>query len=193
MRCKGTSFCSKCNLRKRVFSEKKILTSQKIKIHVYTMQKNHLKIEYSKADFEDFSPQMQSLIEQAQQETAKAYAPYSGFSVGAAVLLADGTIVCGSNQENIAYPSGLCAERTAMFYANAHYPDTPPIAIAIAARNKNGMLPRPICPCGSCRQALLESEIRYKKKIKVILYGTQEIYLIDSIADMLPFAFVSLD
>lgn len=157
------------------------------------MQKNNLKIEYSKADFEELSPQMQSLIEHARQETAKAYAPYSEFSVGAAVLLADGTIVCGSNQENVAYPSGLCAERTAMFYANAHYPDTPPIAIAIAARNKNGMLPRPICPCGSCRQALLESEMRYKTKIKVILYGTQEIYLIDSIADMLPFAFVSLD
>ena len=73
MRCKGTSFCSKCNLRKRVFSEKKILTSQKIKKHVYTMQKNCLKIEYSKAHFEDFSPQMQALIEQAKQETAKAY------------------------------------------------------------------------------------------------------------------------
>ncbi len=157
------------------------------------MQKRELIITYSIAKLEDFDKQYQCLIKSAKEQTEKAYAPYSNFSVGAATLLEDGTIVCGNNQENIAYPSGLCAERTAMFYANSQYPDTKPIAIAIAAKNEQGFLEKPICPCGGCRQALLESELRYKHPIKVILYGTQEIYVINSIADMLPFAFISFD
>ncbi len=157
------------------------------------MQKREMTITYSIAKLEDFDKQYQYLIKEAKEQTQKAYAPYSDFSVGASILLEDGTIVCGNNQENIAYPSGLCAERTAMFYANSQYPDTKPIAIAIAAKNEQGFLTKPICPCGGCRQALLESELRYKTPIKVILYGTQEIYVINSIADMLPFAFISLD
>lgn len=157
------------------------------------MQKREMTITYSIAKLEDLDKQYQSLIKEAKEQTQKAYAPYSDFSVGASILLEDGTIVCGNNQENIAYPSGLCAERTAMFYANSQYPDTKPIAIAIAAKNEQGFLAKPICPCGGCRQALLESELRYKTPIKVILYGTQEIYLINSITDMLPFAFISLD
>ena len=85
------------------------------------------------------------------------------------------------------------AERTAMFYANSQYPDHKPTAIAIAAKNGGQFLDKPICPCGGCRQALLEAELRYKSPIRVILYGTQDTLVIESIADMLPFAFVSFD
>ncbi|KGN77731.1 cytidine deaminase [Porphyromonadaceae bacterium COT-184 OH4590] len=152
-----------------------------------------MKIYYRSAEINDFDEQMQRLIEKAKQQTELSYAPYSNFSVGAAVLLEDGTVVCGNNQENIAYPSGLCAERTAMFYTNSQYPDIKPIAMAVAARNGKDFLENPICPCGACRQSLLETELRYKSPIKTILYGTKNIYVINSIADMLPFAFISFD
>lgn len=157
------------------------------------MQLKEIKIYYRSAEINDFDEQMHRLIEKAKQQTELSYAPYSNFSVGAAVLLEDGTVVCGNNQENIAYPSGLCAERTAMFYTNSQYPDIKPIAIAVAARNGKDFLENPICPCGACRQSLLETELRYKSPIKTILYGTKNIYVINSIADMLPFAFISFD
>ncbi|MDO4727146.1 MAG: cytidine deaminase [Porphyromonadaceae bacterium] len=157
------------------------------------MQLKEIKIYYRSAEINDFDEQMQRLIEKAKQQTELSYAPYSNFSVGAAVLLEDGTVVCGNNQENIAYPSGLCAERTAMFYTNSQYPDIKPIAMAVAARNGKDFLENPICPCGACRQSLLETELRYKSPIKTILYGTKNIYVINSIADMLPFAFISFD
>lgn len=157
------------------------------------MQNREMTIAYSTAKFDDFNEQYQRLIDRAKEQTEKSYAPYSNFSVGAAILLEDGTIVCGNNQENIAYPSGLCAERTAMFYANSQHPNLKPVAIAVAAKNEQGFLAKPICPCGGCRQALLESELRFKHPVQVILYGTQEIFLINSIADMLPFAFISFE
>ncbi len=157
------------------------------------MQLKEIKISYRSAEIGDFDEQLQRLIEKAKQQTELSYAPYSNFSVGAAVLLEDGTIVCGNNQENIAYPSGLCAERTAMFYTNSQYPDIKPVAIAVAAKNDKVFLEKPICPCGACRQSLLETELRYKSPIKTILYGTKNIYVINSIADMLPFAFISFD
>lgn len=157
------------------------------------MQLKEIKIYYRSAEINDFDEQMQRLIEKAKQQTELSYAPYSNFSVGAAVLLEDGTVVCGNNQENIAYPSGLCAERTAMFYTNSQYPDIKPIAMAVAARNGKDFLENPICPCGACRQSILETELRYKSPIKTILYGTKNIYVINSIADMLPFAFISFD
>ena len=129
------------------------------------------------------------LIEKAKNSSNSAYAPYSGFHVGAAVLLEDGTIVTGSNQENAAYPSGLCAERTALFYANAHYPNLAVKAIAIAAKTK-GNFTKDICaPCGSCRQVLVEVENRYNTPIQIIMYGENHIYEVDSIRDLLPFCF----
>ena len=130
------------------------------------------------------------LLDEARRATYRSYAPYSHFSVGAAVLLADGTIVGGSNQENAAYPSGLCAERTAMFYANSRYPDQPIRSICIAARNADGeFIHRPIAPCGACRQSLLEAEQRAGHPIGVLLYGTDGIYSIRSIKDLLPLDF----
>ncbi len=131
----------------------------------------------------------QELVEQAKEATESAYSPYSKFNVGAALLLDNEQIIKGNNQENAAYPSGLCAERVATFYANAEYPNNAVKAIAISAKNANGFLPVPITPCGSCRQVLLETEERYGQEITVILYGTQKIWVIPNAKALLPFSF----
>ena len=131
-----------------------------------------------------------NLAQQARQATFTAYSPYSHFCVGAAVLLDNGETVCGSNQENAAYPSGLCAERTAVFYANSQYPDQPIRRICIVARDTKGeFLQRPISPCGACRQVLLEAEQRAGSDIEVLLYGTEGIYIVRNIKDLLPLGF----
>lgn len=130
------------------------------------------------------------LMEEACRTTYRSYSPYSHFSVGAVVEMEDGTIVTGSNQENAAYPSGLCAERTAVFYANSRYPELAVQRICIAARDKDGKLcSRPIPPCGACRQVLLETEQRAGHPIKIMLCGTQSIYFISSVKDLLPLSF----
>lgn len=139
---------------------------------------------------DELTSQEVKLLDEARKATYRSYAPYSHFSVGAAVELEDGTIVSGNNQENAAYPSGLCAERTAVFYVNSRYPDQPIRRICIAARNAEGQfLQRPISPCGACRQVLLEAEQRAKNAIEVLLYGTDGVYVISSIKDLLPFGF----
>ena len=119
-----------------------------------------------------------------------AYAPYSNFYVGAALRLANGIIVTGANQENAAFPSGLCAERTALFAAQANYPDQPVSTLAIVARNANGLLDEPVSPCGACRQVILGVEDRYKQPIRVLLYGKKGVYSLQSAKDLLPFSFV---
>jgi cytidine deaminase len=139
--------------------------------------------------YNDLSESEKNLIDQAKMAVARAYAPYSHFQVGAAVLLANGSVVTGNNQENAAYPSGLCAERTALFYANSQYPDAAVKTIAIAAFTEGKFLEQPITPCGGCRQVILEAQNRYKHPIQIILYGTKEIYLIDKITDLLPLSF----
>lgn len=131
----------------------------------------------------------QTLVNKAKEQVLKAYAPYSGFHVGAALMLANGEVFAGSNQENAAYPSGLCAERVAMFYANAQYPNVPVKAIAIVAYTADKFLSSPITPCGSCRQVLLESEMRFDNDIEVILYGTDEIYILKNIRQLMPLCF----
>ncbi|MBO4673985.1 MAG: cytidine deaminase [Bacteroidaceae bacterium] len=139
---------------------------------------------------DELTTQELRLLNEARLATYRSYAPYSHFSVGAAVELADGTIVSGSNQENAAYPSGLCAERTAVFYANSRYPDVPIRRICIAARNTEGKpLKRFIAPCGACRQVLLEAEQRAGHPIEVLLHGTEGTYFIRSIKDLLPLCF----
>lgn len=137
----------------------------------------------------DLPERQQEAVRRAVDESSRAYAPYSGFRVGAAVLLSDGTIVGGNNQENAAYPSGLCAERVAMFHANAAYPDTAPVAIAIAATKDGAIVPHPVPPCGSCRQSLLETEIRHGRPIQVLLYDGTDVTLISSVHDLLPLSF----
>lgn len=132
---------------------------------------------------------MKNLIQEAKKIASNAYAPYSNYNVGAAVLLNNDIIVTGSNQENAAYPSGLCAERTALFYANAQYPDVPVKAIAIAA-GPNGIFSDEVCtPCGSCRQVINEVENRYDQPIQIIMYGEKQIYVVNSIKDLLPLSF----
>lgn len=141
---------------------------------------------------DEFSPEERSLVDAARKATANSYAVYSHFNVGAALLLEDGTVVTGSNQENAAYPSGLCAERTTLFWANSQYPDKAVVALAIAARTDSGELQQPIPPCGACRQVILETEKRFNRPIKLILYGSVESYIIeDGIKALLPLSFDS--
>ncbi len=139
--------------------------------------------------YDELSDQDKQLIDKAKEMTQHSYAPYSKFRVGAAALLANGAIVTGSNQENAAYPSGLCAERTTLFYANSQYPDQAVLTLAIAARTEQDFIDNPIPPCGACRQVILETETRYKHPVRILLYGKKEIYLIKGIRDLLPLSF----
>ena len=117
-----------------------------------------------------------------------AYAPYSGFFVGAAVLLDDGTVVKGCNQENAVYPLGLCAERVALSSAAVSSPDVPVVSIAIAAV-KDGKVQPSISPCGGCRQAMLETEQRYGRPMRVLLCGSDETIIVSSAKELLPLSF----
>jgi len=134
------------------------------------------------------------LVDAAKKMTYRSYAPYSRFHVGAAILMDNGEIVTGANQENAAYSSGTCAERSACFYASAAYPGVPMRKIAIAARNvgtggKDAPFQSdPISPCGSCRQSLLEYEAAYGD-MEVMLYGADEIYVLPSVKSLMPLSF----
>ena len=145
---------------------------------------------YTLCTYEEISEQDRQLIDAAKAATECSYAPYSQFHVGAAALLSDGTIVTGSNQENAAYPSGMCAERTTLFHAGASHPDTPVVALAIAAYTEGEFTKKPIAPCGACRQVMLEVENRYHQPIRTLLYGTEGIYLIEGgTRELLPLTF----
>ena len=131
-----------------------------------------------------------ALLQKAQKACENAYAPYSNFYVGAAILLENGEVITGTNQENAAYPSGLCAERTAIFWTGANHPNELIEAIAITARRKADTQYIAVTPCGACRQALLEYEMKQDKPIKVILEGGEgESIVFDSLASLLPMKF----
>lgn len=153
------------------------------------MQKKTIETKVEIYSFEELDNLKQELINKAKEQVNKAYAPYSGFHVGAAIELENGEIFTGSNQENSAYPSGLCAERVAMFYANAQYPDVPVKTLAIAAFTNGQFLDYPVTPCGSCRQVLLETEQRYEKDITILLYGTKEVFELENVKQLLPLCF----
>ena len=138
------------------------------------MKKLTTAINYLLVQPDELPPAEQALVQKAIDATNNSYARYSNFHVGAACLLENGNVVIGANQENAAFPSGLCAERTAIF----------------AARNVNGLLKSPISPCGACRQVVLEIEDRYQRPVRILLYGTEGIYVFESIKDLLPFSFV---
>lgn len=140
-------------------------------------------------NIDQLSAEDNMLINKAKDAANKAYAPYSGFSVGAALLLSNNEIITGSNQENAAYPSGLCAERVALFYANAQYPESSVNTIVVCAKNKNGFMKDPIPPCGSCRQVIIETAERYQNKIKLIMYADNEIQIIEDATQLLPLYF----
>lgn len=154
------------------------------------MQKVELKTVIKSCQMDELTPEEQHLIQLAIEATDRSYAPYSRFRVGAAVRLNDGRELAGSNQENAAYPSGLCAERTALFYAGAQYPDIPVCMLAIAARGTDGELTdEPTGPCGACRQVIIESETRAGSPIRILLYGKKEIYVIEGIRPLMPLTF----
>ncbi len=138
---------------------------------------------------EECSEMEKKLIDAAKSATTKAYAPYSGFRVGAAILLENGEIVVGNNQENAAYPSGLCAERTALFFANATHPDQKVEAVAVAAWHNGTFTHDVITPCGACRQVLLEAENRFQSPVKVLMYSEDGIYVVSAIKELLPLSF----
>ncbi|WP_343607012.1 cytidine deaminase [Fluviicola sp.] len=153
--------------------------------------KKQLTINYEwLGDWKELPESEHILVEKAREAVQDAYAPYSHFKVGAAVLLEDGTIIKGNNQENIAYPSGLCAERVALFYANATYPQTSVKTIVVLA---DGDLIAPdecVSPCGSCRQVIAESEARQKADIRIILVSQDgKTWIFNSIKDILVFPF----
>ena len=135
--------------------------------------------------YHELSAEDLALTDAALEATRRSYAPYSRFHVGAAALLENGIVVTGTNQENVASPSGLCAERTTLFYANSQYPDVPVVALAIASPDTEGIL----SPCGACRQVMLETENRYGKPMRVLLCGAEEVIVVESARDLLPFAF----
>lgn len=144
--------------------------------------------------YEELSETDRTIVDQAKQMTYQSYSPYSHFSVGAAALLNNGVTVTGSNQENAAYPSGLCAERTTLFYAQAQYPDAAIEVLAIAARNESGeFAEQPVSPCGACRQVMLESQTRGGIPMRILLYGSQFTYELDKVEDLLPLCFTAKD
>ena len=130
-----------------------------------------------------------ALLSLARQACSGAYTPFSHFNVGAAVRLSDGTVVTGSNQENAAYPSGLCAERTALFYAQSQYPHLAVEALAVVAVSEGRQTEDPVYPCGACRQVMLECQKRGGKPLRVVMGGSQKIQIVENVIDLLPLAF----
>lgn len=147
--------------------------------------------EYSSA--EEMNPQDRQLVVAAIEAQKGSYAPYSRFNVGAALRLEDGTIVKGANQENAAYPSGLCAERTAMFSASANYPGKAMVSLAIVGGFEGTVSDGPCSPCGACRQVMAEYQTLSGQAMSVIMYGTKKTWKFDKVDDILPFIFDSFN
>jgi len=141
--------------------------------------------------WDELTDEQRAVLRVAKEQTEHSYCPYSGFHVGAAVLLANGEVMRGANQENAAYPSGLCAERVALFAAGAQYPEQPVTKLAIACYTDGHFTKEPGSPCGACRQVMLETEHRYGNKMEVLLFGEDATYVFESAADLLPLIFVS--
>ncbi len=154
------------------------------------MKNIRIEVQMQFCSMEELSVDERELVEAAIKATDNSYAKYSHFHVGAALRLADGSIVIGANQENAAFPSGLCAERSAIFAAQSQKPHEAITMLAIAAKNSNGLMPDPISPCGACRQVMLEMEDRYQRPLEVLLYGTRGIYRVQSVKDLMPLIFV---
>lgn len=154
------------------------------------MRKIDINVPMTEVTYQELPDDDRRLVALARQATYRSYAPYSRFHVGAAIRLDNGEIVSGSNQENAAYPSGLCAERTAAYWAHSTYPDARFDTIAIAARGTDDEeVIDPISPCGACRQALIEYEALADRPLKVILAGRERIYILPSLRSLLPLAF----
>ena len=154
------------------------------------MKEQILELSYRIYALDELPEERRKLVDAALEATQRSYAPYSHFYVGAAVKLNNGVIVTGNNQENVAFPSGLCAERTALFYANAQYPEVPVKALAIVARDSSGKVTQaPISPCGACRQVMLETENRFGKPMQILLASAEEVIVVERASALLPLAF----
>ena len=153
------------------------------------MEAKNINTTINVANMEELDEKDRQLVEAAIEATKSSYAPYSHFNVGAAVRLDNGVVIPGCNQENAAFGVTICAERTALFAAGAQYPDAKVEAIAIAARNADGLLDEPIPPCGTCRQAMVETEKRSGNKLHILLYGRKHVYIIEGIGSLLPLTF----
>ena len=138
---------------------------------------------------EELNQSDKELVLAAREAAQNAYAPYSKFKVGAAVRLETGIIIQGANVENAAFPSGICAERSALSFSASNYPSIKPVTIAVAALNEDGLINDPVPPCGNCRQVIAEEEFRIKENIKVILSGKTKIQIIEKGGDLLPLQF----
>jgi cytidine deaminase len=156
------------------------------------MQEKKIELSFITAHISELTEQEQQLVSNAKSALKTAYAPYSGFLVGASVLLENGEIINGSNQENVAYPSGLCAERVALFYAGAKYPDVKVKTVTVSVLSKNFEVTDVVSPCGACRQVMAEYEEKQEQEIKVILHSpTDEVLIANTVEDLLPFMFKS--
>ena len=155
------------------------------------MKKNKYLIEIEEFDsITELPIDDQNLLNQAISASENAYAPYSKYHVGAALRLAGGKIILGNNQENVAYPSGLCAERVAFFHANSNYPGIAVEAVAITAKSKAFVINKPVTPCGSCRQVMAETESIQKKRIRVLMMGEKgSVFVSESVESLLPLMF----
>lgn len=154
------------------------------------MKNKTIEIKLQEWQYEELCESDRTLVDLAKEATFSSYAPYSKFSVGAALRLENGDVVKGCNNENAAYPVTLCAERTAIFSAQAQYPNVPILELAVAARNVKGeFVVKPVSPCGSCRQVIAEQEYRYKRNIRVIMVGEEGILVAESVKDLLPLGF----
>lgn len=154
------------------------------------MKNKQIITEIVELGYDELDDSRRALVEAAWAATGRSYAPYSRFRVGAAIRLDNGETVSGSNQENAAYPSGICAERTAAYYAHATYPEARFEAVAIAAVGTDGeRVAEPVSPCGACRQALLEYETLAGHDVEVLLAGREAVYVLRSVKATLPLAF----
>lgn len=151
--------------------------------------KKEFRIEYEELEIAELSSEELELVERAKNITLKAYAPYSNFKVGCAIQFEDGTYVEGNNQENIAYPSGLCAERVALFYASANFPEKHIKALAVYAQTDAFDFDEIVKPCGACRQVMAEYEGKQKTPITVLLAGKSALIKLHKANDLLPFIF----
>ena len=157
------------------------------------MTNKEIKIAYQECEsLDQLESQDRKLAEAAIAAIATSYAPYSNFNVGAAVLLEDGEVIQGSNQENAAYPSGICAERTALFYAGASRPDKAVVKIAIAAGQNGVLCSSPVTPCGACRQVMAQYQLKSGIPMRILLVGAHKIWEFEKVDDLLPFTFDSI-
>ena len=147
---------------------------------------------FYQTDYNSLSSLEKNLIDISNQSLNDAYAPYSGFMVGAVVLLENGEVISANNQENVAYPSGLCAERVAIYYAGAKFPNVKVSSIAISAKSKKFEIKDVISPCGACRQAIAEYEVKQEENIRILLHQSDNsVLIVESVSDLLPFMFKS--